>query len=139
MPGRNLKIATKLTISAAVFLLPLGIMLFSIISISLTGIQKSRDELKGVETLRPAMSLMQIVPLYIMYTVDSTGGDAESIKQYITNLLNELTNKYEMHFSKETIVVSPQVLSENWNNISNTTIRTNILWSYSQFIQNLYT
>ena len=137
MYGRNLKITTRLIISTAAFLLPLGIMLFSVISISHTEIQKRRNELKGLETLRPAVSLMQIVPLYIRFTMDDVGGDSEYARQNASELISDLSNKYEKYFGTEAIVVSPNTLLEYWDYLQSARIRDNIMWTYRQFINDL--
>ena len=138
MLGKNLKITTKLVICSAAFILPLGIMLFTIISTSITEIRKSRLELNGVEVIRPAISLMQIVPLYVRYTADGESGDLEFARQHTENLLGELTEKHEKYFGGGIITVKPQSLYENWNHVSGTEIRDTILYGYYQFIQNLH-
>ena len=137
MLGKNLKITTKLIFSSAAFILPLGIMLFTIISTSATEIRKSRRELIGVEVLRPAISLMQILPLYVRYTADGESGELDFARQHTTELLNELLEKHEKYFSGSFVSVKPQTLYENWNHISGTSLRDTILWGYRQFIQDL--
>ncbi|MCL2761888.1 MAG: methyl-accepting chemotaxis protein [Treponema sp.] len=127
MPGKNLKITTKLTICAAVFLLPLGIMLFSIISVSLASIQKGREELKGMAVLQPAVLLMQIVPQYIRFYFDNVSGDKEHTDQYIENLIVELEDRYWAHFGRENAVAVPQFFSE-----TNQTLEV-----YTQFVTDL--
>ena len=139
MYGKNLKITTKLRISAAAFLLPLGIMLFSIITVSLSSIRKDRNELKGIDVLRPAISLMQAVPQYIRITVDNVPGDQEYTRQYVSNLLDELINKYEAYFGSEAGIVLPSILLENsWYHISEGRIETLVLNEYAQIIHNLF-
>jgi methyl-accepting chemotaxis protein len=134
---KNIKLITKLTVSASIFLLPLGIMLFSIISISLSSIKKDRIELKGIEVLRPAMTLMQNIPLYVRIYVDNYQGDLENVKQYIADLLLDMREKYSKHFSHEGYIVSPQSLIENWEHLSKTTIRDTVLWAYRQIMLDL--
>ena len=138
MLGKNLKISTKLIISAAAFILPLGIMLFTIISASITEMRSSRRELNGIEVLRPAVSLMQIVPLYVRYTADGESGDLEFAGQHTGKLLNELTEKHEKYFGKSVFTVSPQTLHDNWNHFSGAALRETILWGYRQFMHELY-
>jgi len=134
---RNLKITTKLTISASAFLLPLGIMLFSIISTSLASIQKAEIELHGIEVLRPAVSLTQIIPQYIMLSVDHAQGDLDFARQHTSDMIEELNDKYTTYFDSEVYLVSPQVLAENWAHLSDTRIRDSVLWAYRQLIQDL--
>jgi len=135
---KDLKIIGKLNISAFVFLLPLGIMLFSIISISLTAINKDTNEIRGIEVLRPAMALMQIIPQYVRYAVDGASGDIDHSKQYTEDLLSELKHNYISHFSNIGYIVSPQSLMENWEHLSNTAIRDTVLWAYRQLMQDLH-
>jgi len=135
---RNLKIAAKLTISASAFLLPLGIMLFTIVSTSLDSIQKAEIELHGVEVLRPAVSLTQIVPQYINIAIDQAHGDLNSTRQQTSDSFNVLKSKYTAYFDREIILISPQVLAENWERLSETVIRDNVLWSYRQLMQDMY-
>ena len=137
MYGKNFKITTKLTVSAAIFLLPLGLMLFLIISASLTVIQESRNELKGIGTLRPAISLMQVIPLYIRFTVDGAEGDSEFTGQHAAGLFDELKNKYETYFGGEPGAVSLGTLSENWNHINSAKMQDTVLYAYKQFIADI--
>lgn len=134
MPFKGLKITTRLTICTAVFLLPLGIMLYSIISVSLVSIRKDQNELKGLEVLNPAMSLLYYVPQYINVVVDRTGGDREKLKNDISDFLEELDGKYNQYFGEEAIVVSP---SGSWDYITSSEIRENILWTYTQLMREL--
>ena len=138
MNTKNVKISTKLTISAAAFLLPLGIMLFTIISMSLDSINKDTRELQGIEVLRPAVSLMQIIPQYIRFSVDNSSGDIEFTKQYAAELLAELNEKYTAYFDTEAYVIYPRSLTENWEHLLNTRIRDTVLWAYSQMMQDLH-
>jgi methyl-accepting chemotaxis protein len=134
---KNFKITTKLTVSAAVFLLPLGIMLFSIVSLSLTSIRKAEREARGIEVLRPAVSLMQIIPQYVRYAVDLAPGDVDFARQYITELLNELNEKYSTYFGDYVLVVSTQTLMENWEHLLNTKIRNTVLYAYRQLMEDI--
>ncbi|MDR1837105.1 MAG: methyl-accepting chemotaxis protein [Treponema sp.] len=130
----NLKITTRLTISAAVFLLPVGIMLYSIISISLASIKKEQKELQGIEVLRPAVSLMQIIPHYVRLSIDNTPGNINFSRQYSSDLLGELNDKYALYFGEEYSVVSMQVLAENMDHLLNTVIRDTTLWANRQTV-----
>jgi len=135
---KNLKIIYKLSISASIFLLPLGIMLFSIISYSHSSIEKNKRELNGIEVLRPAVALMQLIPQYVRISVDGAQGDIEYVKDQAYELLCETLDKYSLHFRNETNVVSHVILMENWEHLSGTTFRDTILWAYRQIIQDLH-
>jgi methyl-accepting chemotaxis protein len=134
---KNIKLTVRLIISVAVFLLPLGIMLFSIVSASLVSIRKDRAELNGVEVLHPAINLMQSVPQYINFYIDDLSGDISVSKNYTANLFDELERKYKEHFGNEIVVVSMNTLAENWSHLTNTRIRETVLHSYSEIMQDL--
>jgi methyl-accepting chemotaxis protein len=138
MKLNNLRITTKFTISVAAFLLPLGILFFSIISTSYASIKKDRRELNGIEVLRPAISLMQIIPQYVRFSVDLAPGDLEFSKQYTSDLLIELNEKYTKYFGDETVIVSMKSLSENWEHLENTKIKETILWAYKLIMDDIY-
>jgi methyl-accepting chemotaxis protein len=128
MIGKNLKITTRLTISAAAFLLPLAVMFFMIISASLASIRKDREELKGIEALRSAVSLMQIVPQYTRLSIDRIPGDLQHTRQEIADLLDRFsTNGY----------VSVHPLLENWGVIAGGDAGEAALAAYGQFIGGL--
>ncbi|MDR0312571.1 MAG: methyl-accepting chemotaxis protein [Treponema sp.] len=137
MIGRNVKTITKAAISVAFFFLPLVIMIFLFSSNFIASIQKDQNELKGIEVLRPAISLMQIVPQYVRLSIDAASGDLGYSRQYATDLLFELEEKYERYFGKEAIIVSPDYLIENWNQISGSRTRDQVLSAYAQFVQDL--
>lgn len=134
---KNLKLINKLTISASVFLLPLGIMLFSIISMSLSSIKKEQIELNGIEVLRPAIALMQSIPLYVNYSFDNSQDEIQNIRIHISELLSELKNNNEEYFYEEISNISPQSLIDNWELLSKTSIRDSFLWAYRQMMLEL--
>ena len=142
MLGKSQKITSKLTICTAIFILPLGIMLFSILSVSLDSIRKDRRELKGIEVLRPAISLMQVLPRHIWLsidrlTIDQATGSLENSRQEISALLDMLGESYEAHFGREANVVSTQALLENWRLMSRGGTQNNVLRAYAQFMAEL--
>jgi methyl-accepting chemotaxis protein len=134
---KNLKLINKLTISASVFLLPLGIMLFSIISMSLSSINKDRVELNGIKVLNPAIALMQSIPLFVNFYFDNSEGDAEGVKKHIEELLLKLKDEYEKYFYDEALTASPQSILDNWELLSKTSIRDSFLWAYRQIMLDL--
>jgi methyl-accepting chemotaxis protein len=138
LKNMKIKLVTKLTVNAFVFLLPLGIMLYSIISVSLSSIEKDSVELNGIKVLRPAVDLMQSIPFYIRIYIDNSPGDIDYIKQHISDLLVEVRDKYQEYFSNEGYVVSPQTLIENWDHMSKTMIRDAVIWAYREMMQDLY-
>jgi methyl-accepting chemotaxis protein len=138
MSFKDLKITTKLTISVAAFMLPLTILFYSIISTSYASIKKDRMELNGIEVLRPANSLMQIIPQFVRFSVDLAPGDLEFSRQYTSDLLAELNEKYTKYFGDEIIVVSMKSLYENWELLENTKIKETILWAYRMMMEDIH-
>ncbi|MCL2271240.1 MAG: methyl-accepting chemotaxis protein [Treponema sp.] len=135
---KDLKLTVRLIISVAAFLLPLGILLFSVISISVASIQKENTELKGIETLRPALSLMHSIPQYVRISVDNAPGDLAFTKQYISELFLELDNKYTSNFGSKPVLVSMKNLHDNWEYLVNAVRRDAILWSYRELMNDLF-
>jgi len=134
---KNVKLTVRLIISVAVFVLPLGIMLFSIVSASLASIRKYSIELNGINVLHPAINLMQSIPQYVNSYIDNPSGNISASKDYTADLLDELTHKYKEYFGHEPVVVPMNNFSENWQHLTNTRIRETILHSYSEIMQDL--
>jgi methyl-accepting chemotaxis protein len=80
----KLKISTKLIISSAVFLIPIGVMLFLICSMTVRTIQKSMDEHDGIITLKPAVSIIQNLPDYLNVFLGLSQGDLRSVDEQIS-------------------------------------------------------
>jgi len=134
---KNIKLTVRLIISVAVFLLPLGFMLYSIVSTSLVSLKKNQTELNGIRVLHPAINLMQTIPVYVNFSLDNHGGDISASKAVTDELLQELADKYEEYFSHEVIVVSMNTIMENWHLLTNTRIRETFLHAYSEIMQDL--
>ena len=135
---KNLKLTVRLIISVAAFLLPLGILLFSVISISVESIQKENLEIKGIDTLRPALSLMHSIPQYVRISVDNASGDLAFTKKYISELFLELDDKYTANFGAKPVLVSMKRLHDNWDYLINAVRRDAILWSYRELMNDLF-
>jgi len=116
---KDLKITTKFAVSVASFLLPLGILLFYTISISSASMQKNYLELRGIEVLRPLLSLKQIIPYHIRLSVDNSPGDINNSQILITDLLIDLDEKYTKYFGSQTPLFPLESISDNWNQIIN--------------------
>jgi len=81
----RLKISTKLIISSAVFLIPVGVMLFFICSINFGIIRKNIDEHDGINTLKPAVTVMQNLPRYLNVFLGLEQGELRTIDEQITS------------------------------------------------------
>jgi methyl-accepting chemotaxis protein len=80
----KLKISTKLIISSAVFLIPVGVMLFFICSINFGIIRKNINEHDGINSLRPAAAVMQDLPSYLNVFLGLEQGDLRKTEEQIT-------------------------------------------------------
>jgi len=83
----KLKISTKIFISSAVFLIPIGVMLFFICSNTVGTIQKSRGEQAGIVSLKPAVTVLQNLPLYLNVYLGLGQGDLRQLDEQITGAL----------------------------------------------------
>jgi methyl-accepting chemotaxis protein len=83
----RLKISTKLIISSAVFLIPIGVMLFVIWSINFGIIRKNIDEHNGINSLKPAVTVMQNLPRYLNVFLGLEQGDLRTLDEQITGAL----------------------------------------------------
>ena len=70
----KLKISTKIIISSAVFLIPIGIMLFFIWSNAVGTIQKSNKGMNAIDPLKSAVKVMRDLPLYLDIYLDLVEG-----------------------------------------------------------------
>jgi methyl-accepting chemotaxis protein len=86
----RLKISTKLIISSAVFLIPIGVMLFVIWSINFGIIRKNIDEHNGINSLKPAVTVMQDLPRYLNISLGLEQGDLRTLDEQITGTLRTL-------------------------------------------------
>ena len=77
----KLKISTKFIISSAVFLIPIGILLFFICSNAVGTINKSNEELKAITSLQSALKVMRDIPHYLDIYMDLV--EKRGLKQLI--------------------------------------------------------
>jgi methyl-accepting chemotaxis protein len=116
MIGKNLKIRTKLSISTGAFLVPLALMFFQLISLSRDLIQKGREELRGIECLRPAAALMRLAPQYVHLSFDrAEGAAAGPLAEEARSALEEFGGTFEKNFGPDPAY---QALRERWVLIS---------------------
>jgi methyl-accepting chemotaxis protein len=84
------KISTKLIISSAVFLIPVGIMLFFIYAGTTEAIRKNVNEHNGISALRPAVVLMEKIPRYFNASLGLEPGELSRLEQEIEGALISL-------------------------------------------------
>ena len=95
----KLKISTKLIISSAVFLIPIGIMLFFICSINFGIIRENTDDRDGINSLKPAVTIMQNLPRYLNVYLGLEQGDLRNIDEQITSavrIVDREMQRYKM-------------------------------------------
>ena len=113
----KLKISTKLLISSAVFLIPIGVMLFLIASTTVEKIQKNMDELEGINTLKPAVTVMQNLPEYLNVYLGVKQGDLRSLEGQISGAIRILDREMRRYRTEDREL--PNLLSD-WEVLRNT-------------------
>ena len=93
----RLKISTKLLISSAVFLIPIGVMLFFICSMTSGKINKSINEYEGIDAVKPAVTVMQSIPLYLETYLGLVQGDIRDLNDQITNAVRTFDRHIEQY------------------------------------------
>jgi len=117
MPFSKLKISTKLMISSAVFLIPIGVMLVFICSFSVGVIKKSMNEHSGINSLKPAVTALQNLPRYFNVYLDLEQGDLVHLDQQITDALKSLDKDLKRYKPEEK---GPSNLLTNWEILKKT-------------------
>jgi len=98
----KLKISRKLLISSAVFLIPIGVMLFFICSMTAGKIQKSINEYHGINAVKPAVTIMQDMPLYFdAYLGLDTAANIRDLNDRITNAVRTFDREMEHYNTKD--------------------------------------
>ena len=93
----KLKISTKLFISSAVFLIPIGVLFFFLCFNTVGTIQKSIDAHDGILSLEPAVKAMRNLPDYLNIYLGLEQGDLKSLDVQITSDLNSLNKEMERY------------------------------------------
>jgi len=119
----RLKISTKLIISSAVFLVPVGVMLFFITSMSIGTIQRSLSVHEGINTLKPAVRLIHAVSEYLNVYLGLEEGNLRSLDDEISSSIRTLEREIERYSSmnRSGNIDNQELpsLLENWQNIRN--------------------
>ncbi|MDR1307471.1 MAG: methyl-accepting chemotaxis protein [Treponema sp.] len=84
------KISTKLIVSSAVFLIPVGIMLFFIYSGTMASIRKNLNEQSGIDCLRPAAVLTEKLSRYLNVYLGLETGDLSRLDEEIDAAIKSL-------------------------------------------------
>jgi len=113
----KLKISTKLIISSAVFLIPVGVMLFFICSINFGIIRKNVDEHDGINTIRPAVTVLQNLPQYLNVFLGLEQGDMRGLDDQISVAVKSVDK--EMRRYKMTNKELPDILAD-WDALKKT-------------------
>ena len=131
----RLKISTKLLICSAVFLIPIGLMLFFICSMTIGKIQKSVDEYDGINAIKPAVTIMQHLPHYFNVSLGLEQGDVKDLNDQITSAVRSFDRQMEQYNSNERNIPS---LFAKWENLRSTSRVDDDLYSnYLDFVNTL--
>ncbi|MDR1024264.1 MAG: methyl-accepting chemotaxis protein [Treponema sp.] len=96
---RNMKISVRLIISSVIFLIPVGMMLFLIVTNAASSLQTARFERRGLESLRCVAELFQAVSTRQLISTDEVEtealqGQRAELDRGIEALLAELERGY---------------------------------------------
>jgi len=128
----KLKISTKLMISSAVFLIPIGVMLLFICSMTIGKIQKSVGENEGIKTIRPAVTIMQNLPAYLNVYMGLEQGDIRQLDDQISDAARSIDRGMERYRTGSNV---SSALSAEWDVLKKTAIDDeNIYQKYIDFI-----
>ena len=97
----KLKISTKLVISSAVFLIPIGVMLFFVFSATAGVIRKSTNETEGINALKPAVTVMRYLPEYLNVYLGLEQGDIKRLDEQITGAVKSLDKQMRSYVTEE--------------------------------------
>ena len=93
----KLKISAKLIISSAVFLIPIGVMLFFICSITIERIQKSLSQHDGINSLKPAVTVMRNLPSYLNVSLGLEQGDLRVLDEQIDTAVRTIDREMQRY------------------------------------------
>jgi len=110
----KLKISTKLIISSAVFLIPIGVMLFVIWSINFGIIRKNIDEHDGINSLEPAVTVMRNLPRYMNVLLGLEQGNLRNIDEQITAAIKSMEKEIRRY---GTAKQEPPDFMLDWENL----------------------
>ncbi|MDR0315906.1 MAG: methyl-accepting chemotaxis protein [Treponema sp.] len=105
----KLKISTKLVISSAVFLIPIGVMLFFICSMTVQQIRKSMNEQAGINALKPAVTVMQNMPVYLDVYLGLEQGNLRELDEQISAAAKSLDRdmrRYQTEGKEQTSILN---------------------------------
>ena len=97
----KLKISTKLFISSAVFLIPVAVMLLFISSITVGMIRRSGNVRNGIDSLKPAVVVMQNLPEYLNVYMGLEQGDLRRLDDQISAAAKTLDNEMKWYSKNE--------------------------------------
>jgi methyl-accepting chemotaxis protein len=110
----KLKISTKLVISSAVFLIPIGVLLSFIIATAAGTIQKTMNEYDGINALKPAITVHQKLPEYLNAYLGLQNGDLRRLEDELNNAVRTIDREMQRYTIEDRHV---PVLAENWEKI----------------------
>lgn len=110
----RLKISTKLIISSAVFLIPIGVLLSFIIATAAGTIQKSVDEYDGINALKPAVTIHQKLPEYLNAYLGIQNGDSRRLEDELNGAVRALDRETRRYQTEDREM---PVLQEGWEKI----------------------
>ena len=127
----RLKISTKLIISSAVFLIPIGLLLFFVTTITIGRIRKGMAEHEAISTLKPAATILLNVPEYLNVYMGLKPGNLFNLDNQINSALRTMDRELR---SYETQAGNFQGLQAEWEELKKIDINDEeIIHSFMDF------
>ena len=105
----KLKISTKLIISSAVFLIPIGVMLYFVSSMTIGIIQKSMDEQAGINAINPIIKVVEALPEYLDVYLGLQQGNLRTLEDQISTSIRNLDRELQVYADRDNF---PDIFSE---------------------------
>ena len=131
----KLKISVKLIISSLVFLIPIGVMIFFISSITFGTIRRSQQIHYGITSLKPVVWILQVLPEYLDMQLGLNQGNIRNLHEGITAALIDLDREINRYRENE---INFSNFQAHWHKLTNVDRNnTEIYQQYFEFAFNL--
>ena len=108
------KISTKLLISSAVFLIPIGFMLIFICTMTVGVMKKGARESDTINALKPIVTVMRNLPEYLNIYLGLEQGDVKSLDERISSAVKTLNRDLRGFLSEDADIPN---LSADWETL----------------------
>ena len=130
------KISTKLIVSSAVFLIPIGVMLLLIIPTTVGLLKRSGNIHDGIVSLKPGVTVMRSLPEYIDVYLGLKQGDLRQLDEQITGAVKSLDSQIKRYRTEKNDLPN---FADAWEMLKRTEKDDEEMYQkYLDFAQSLY-